>query len=154
MIFVFKNQGIDGQCRRSDSKHAGSLFISSPLPARVDHSLHVFPLRGNLTMPSEGKEPGGNVAHEAQVPPEGWKRDHPRCLSVHAGPPEQSPGELSVSAKQSRAAGRCLIKKVYAVIIDPAQVLKILMHLVKTERPPPVWITPAFADRPAASPRG
>jgi hypothetical protein len=147
MIFVFKNQGIDGQCRRSDSKHAGSLFISSPLPARVDHSLHVFPLRvrrnlahgaqdeaaahshrvqqaavlrGNLTMPSEGKEPGGNVAHEAQVPPEGWKRDHPRCLSVHAGPPEQSPGELSVSAKQSRAAGRCLIKKVYAVIIDPA----------------------------------
>ena len=27
--------------------------------------------------------------------------------------------------------------KVIAVIIDPAQVLKILMHLVKTERPPP-----------------
>jgi hypothetical protein len=44
--------------------------------------------------------------------------------------------------------------KIIAVIIDPAQVLKILMHLVKTQRPPPVWIPPASSDRPAASPRG
>jgi hypothetical protein len=27
--------------------------------------------------------------------------------------------------------------KIIAVITDPAQVLKILMHLVKTQRPPP-----------------
>ena len=59
-----------------------------------------------------------------------------------------------MSAKQSRAAWARLIKKVYeanpltcprchnpmkviAVITDPAQVLKILRHLLKTGKPPP-----------------
>ena len=59
-----------------------------------------------------------------------------------------------MSAKQSRAAWARLIKKVYeadpltcprghnpmkviAVISDPAQVLKILRHLLKTGKPPP-----------------
>jgi hypothetical protein len=62
--------------------------------------------------------------------------------------------ELSVSARQSRAAWVRLIKKVYdadplccprchspmkiiAVVTDPAQVLKILHHLIKTGKPPP-----------------
>jgi hypothetical protein len=92
--------------------------------------------------------------HLVCLAPEGWKRDHQRQPSVHVGPPEQSPGELSVSAKQSRAAWARLIKKVYdadplrcarchspmkiiAVIIDPAQVLKILRHLIKKGTPPP-----------------
>jgi hypothetical protein len=59
-----------------------------------------------------------------------------------------------VSARQSRAAWARLIKKVYeadplscprchkslkviAVITDPAQVLKILRHLIKKGTPPP-----------------
>jgi hypothetical protein len=59
-----------------------------------------------------------------------------------------------VSAKQSRAAWARLIKKVYeadplscprchkpmkviAVVTDPAQVLKILRHLIKKGTPPP-----------------
>jgi hypothetical protein len=61
---------------------------------------------------------------------------------------------LSVSAKQSRAAWARLIKKVYeadplpcprchnpmkviAFITDPAQLLKILRHLINTGKPPP-----------------
>jgi hypothetical protein len=67
-----------------------------------------------------------------------------------------------VSARQSRAAWARLIKKVYdadplccprcrspmkiiAVITDPAQVLKILRHLVKTGKPPP-GLDPASLD--------
>ena len=68
--------------------------------------------------------------------------------------PEEAGPELSVSAKQSRAAWARLIKKVYdadpliccqchspmkiiAVITDPVQLLRILRHLVKTGKPPP-----------------
>ena len=73
---------------------------------------------------------------------------------MRIGPPDERKPELSVSAKQSRAAWARLIKKVYdadplccphcrrpmkviAVITDPAQVLKILRHLIKTGKPPP-----------------
>jgi len=92
--------------------------------------------------------------HLLRLAPEGWKRDHPRQPSLRIGPPEEPQPELSVSAKQSRAAWARLIKKVYeadpltcprchnpmkviAVITDPAQVLKILRHLLKTGKPPP-----------------
>ena len=81
--------------------------------------------------------------HLLRLAPEGWKRDHPPQPSLRIGPPEQPQPELSVSAKQSRAAWARLIQKVYeadplscprghnplkviAVITDPAQVLKIL----------------------------
>jgi len=59
--------------------------------------------------------PGGwfRQPHLVRLAPEGWKRDHQRQPSVHVGPPDQSPVELSVSAKQSRAAWARLIKKVY-----------------------------------------
>ena len=92
--------------------------------------------------------------HLVRLAPEGWKRDHRPQPSVHVGAPEQPPPELSVSAKQSRIAWARLIRKVYdadpltcsrchspmkiiAVVTDPAQVLKILRHLVKTAKPPP-----------------
>ena len=92
--------------------------------------------------------------HLLRLAPEGWKRDHPPQPSLRIGPPEEPQPELSVSAKQSRAAWARLIKKVYeanpltcprchnpmkviAVITDPAQVLKILRHLLKTGKPPP-----------------
>jgi hypothetical protein len=89
-----------------------------------------------------------------RLAPEGWKRDHPPQPALRIGPPEEPQPELSASAKQSRAAWARLIKKVYeadplscprchnpmkliAVITDPAQVLKILRHLIKTGKPPP-----------------
>ena len=51
--------------------------------------------------------------HLVRLAPEGWKRDHPRHPSVRVGPPEEPPPQMSVSAKQSRAAWARLIKKVY-----------------------------------------
>jgi hypothetical protein len=93
-------------------------------------------------------------SHLVRLAPEGWKRDHRPEPSLRIGPPQEPQPELSVSAKQSRAAWARLIKKVYdsdplscprchkpmrvvAVITDPAQVLKILRHLIKTGKPPP-----------------
>ena len=92
--------------------------------------------------------------HLVRLAPQGWKRDHQPDPSVRVGLPEEPGPELSVSAKQSRAAWARLIKKVYdadplicsrcrypmkiiAVITDPAQVLRILRHLVNTGKPPP-----------------
>jgi hypothetical protein len=92
--------------------------------------------------------------HLLRLAPKGWTRDHPPQPSVRIGPPEELKPELSVSAKQSRAAWARLIKKVYdsdpltcsrchkpmkviAVITDPAQVLKILRHLIRKGTPPP-----------------
>ena len=108
--------------------------------------------------------------HLVRLAPEGWKRDHPPERSLRIGPPEEPKPELSVSAKQSRVAWARLIKKVHeadpptcsrchrpmkaiAVITDPAQVLKILRHLIETGKPPPVWIPPPWTDLPSASPR-
>jgi len=109
--------------------------------------------------------------HLVCLAPEGWKRDHQPQPSVPVGPLQEHKPKLSVSARQSRAAWARLRKKVYkkgpliccrcrspmkliAVINDPAQVLEILLLLVQTGWPPPAWIPPASADRPAASPRG
>ena len=92
--------------------------------------------------------------HLVGLAPAGWKRNHPPEPSLRIDPPEQPQAELSVSAKQSRAAWARLIKKVcgadplscprchrpmkvLAVITDPTQVLKILRHLIKTAKPPP-----------------
>jgi hypothetical protein len=92
--------------------------------------------------------------HLLRLAPEGWKRDHQPQPSPRIGPPDEPQPELSVSARQSRAAWARLIKKVYeadplscprchkpmkviAVITDPAQVLKILRHLIRKGTPPP-----------------
>jgi len=100
--------------------------------------------------------------HLVRLAPEGWKRDHPPQPSLRIGPPEEPKPQLSVSAKQSRAAWARLIKKIYeadplccprchkpmkiiAVITDPAQVLKILRHLIKKGTPPP-GLDPASLD--------
>jgi hypothetical protein len=44
--------------------------------------------------------------------------------------------------------------KALAVITDPAQVLKILRHLIRKGTPPPVSIPPRSIDRPLSVPRG
>ena len=49
--------------------------------------------------------------HLVRLAAEGWKRDHQPHPSVPVGPPEEPPLELSVSARQSRAAWARLIKK-------------------------------------------
>ena len=48
-----------------------------------------------------------------RLAPEGWKRHHPPQPSLQIGPPEEPKPQLSVSARQSRAAWARLIKKVY-----------------------------------------
>ncbi len=97
--------------------------------------------------------------HLLRLAPEGWKRDHQPQPSARIAPPDEPQPELSVSARHSRAAWACLIKKLYeadplncprchkpmkviAVITDPAQVLKILRHLIKKGTPPPVSTPP------------
>jgi hypothetical protein len=92
--------------------------------------------------------------HLVRLAPEGWRRDHQPEPSVHIGVPDEAGPELSVSAKQSRAAWARLIKKIYdvdplvcsrcrspmkiiAVITEPTQILRILRHLVNTGKPPP-----------------
>jgi len=79
--------------------------------------------------------------------------------------------ELSLSARQSRAAWARLIRKVYnanplicsrchspmkviAVITDPALVLKVLMHLVKTGKPPRSGSHPPSLIAPLPLPGG
>jgi hypothetical protein len=42
--------------------------------------------------------------HLVRLAPEGWKHNHPPQPSLRIGPPEEPKPELSVSAKQSRAA--------------------------------------------------
>lgn len=86
--------------------------------------------------------------------PEGWKQDHLSQPPVLIGPTDEQHPELSVSAKQSRAVWARLIAKVYeadplvcgrcgspfrllAVITEPQQVRKILLHLIKTGKAPP-----------------
>jgi hypothetical protein len=92
--------------------------------------------------------------HLLRLAPDGWKRDHQPQPSPRIAPPDEPQPQLSVSASQSRAAWARLIKKVYeadplscprchkpmkviAVISDPAQVLKVLRHLIKKGTPPP-----------------
>jgi len=89
--------------------------------------------------------------HLVRPAPEGWKGDHQPQPTLRIGPPEEPKPELSVSAKQSRAAWARLTMKIYdadplccprchktmkviAVIIDALQVPKILRHLIKTGR--------------------
>ena len=49
------------------------------------------------------------------------------------------PGSASTGGVEATPAHKVLAHKeeVIAVITDPAQVLKILMHIVKTGKPPP-----------------
>jgi hypothetical protein len=74
---------------------------------------------------------------------------------VRFGPPDERQGDCSAAARRSRSAWARLIKKVYevdpltcsrcgqpmkvlAVITDPTQILKILRHLTKIAKPPPL----------------
>jgi hypothetical protein len=90
--------------------------------------------------------------HLLRLAPEAWKQDH--ATAVHIGLVEERSTETSVSARQSRSAWVRLIAKIYeadplicrrcgspmqilAVITEPQQTRKILLHLIKTGKAPP-----------------
>jgi hypothetical protein len=88
--------------------------------------------------------------HVARVAPTGWKNSHPEQVPVDAGLSQT----LAVPQRACRSAWAKLIAKVYevhplicarcgsemkliAVVTDPAEVGKILRHLLKIGRAPP-----------------
>lgn len=90
------------------------------------------------------------MPHIARVAPLGWKDSHDEQLHTNAALPKTQ----TVPQRACRSAWARLIAKVYevdplicprcgsemkliAVITDPAEVRKILRHLIKTGRPPP-----------------
>jgi hypothetical protein len=93
-------------------------------------------------------------SHLVRLAPEGWRQEHAAQEAVHIGFADLQCAEASVCSKESRAAWARLIAKVYeadplicrhcgspmrilAVITDPQQVRKILLHLIKTGKAPP-----------------
>jgi hypothetical protein len=91
-----------------------------------------------------------SLPHVARVAPVGWKDSHTQPLSTDAPPAKTQ----TVPQRASRSAWARLIAKVYeshpltcpqcgsemkliAVITDPAEVRKILRHLIKAGRAPP-----------------
>jgi Putative transposase len=92
--------------------------------------------------------------HLVRLAPEGWRQDHNVQAALLIGPMAEGYEETSVTARQSPASWARLIAKVYeadplicrhfgspmrilAVITDPQQVRKILLHLIKTGKAPP-----------------
>ena len=89
-----------------------------------------------------------------RLAPEGWRQDRVAQEAVRIGLADLQCAEASVCSKESRAAWARLIAKVYeadplicrhcgspmrimAVITEPQQVRKILLHLIKTGKAPP-----------------
>jgi len=62
---------------------------------------------------SRGRGTWSRQPHLVRLAPEGWKRDHPPEPPLRIGLPDERQSDLSVSAKQSRAAWARLIKMVY-----------------------------------------
>ena len=92
--------------------------------------------------------------HLVRLAPEGWKQQHSQHCALHIGGASEDCTDQSVSARQSRAAWARLLAKVYevdalrcnrcgspmkvlAVITDPQQCRRILLHLIKTGAAPP-----------------
>ena len=89
-----------------------------------------------------------------RLAPEGWRQDHTAQDALRIGSMEEPYAETSVSSRESRSAWARLIAKVYeadplicrrcgspmrimAVITEPQQVRRILLHLIKTGKAPP-----------------
>ena len=100
--------------------------------------------------------------HLVRLAPEGWRQDHAAQAALRNSPADQQYAQASVSSPESRAAWARLIAKVYeadplicrhcgspmrimAVITEPQQVRKILLHLIKTGKAPP-GLDPAFLN--------
>ena len=89
-----------------------------------------------------------------RLAPEGWRQDHAAQDALRIGSMEEPYAETSVSSREARRAWARLIAKVYeadplicrhcgspmrimAVITEPQQVRRILLHLIKTGKAPP-----------------
>jgi len=99
--------------------------------------------------------------HLVRLAPQGWIQQHEQQPAIRlGGAPEDYPAQ-TVSARQSRAAWARLLAKIYevdalkcsrcgspmkvlAVITDPTQVRRILLHLIKTGAAPPGMDASAF----------
>ena len=92
--------------------------------------------------------------HLVRLAPEGWKQQHSQHCALHIGGASEDCTDQSVSARQSRTAWARLLAKVYevdalrcnrsgspmkvlAVITDPQQCRRILLHLIKIGAAPP-----------------
>ena len=92
--------------------------------------------------------------------PEGWLRQHPQAPGANTPPAGDAP-QTSVSSRESRSACARLLAKVYevdalrcsrcgspmkvlAVITDPSELRRILLHLIKTGLAPPDLETSAL----------
>ena len=92
--------------------------------------------------------------HLARLAPAGWQKDHQGQPALRLGTPSQDTLDQSVSAKESRSAWARLLAKVYeldviacpkcasrieviAVILDPAEIRKIISCLARHGRGPP-----------------
>jgi hypothetical protein len=93
-------------------------------------------------------------SHLVRLAPEGWKQQHSQHCALHVGEVLENTPDQSVSARQSRAAWARLLATVYevdvlrcnhcgspvkvlALITDPQQCRRILLHLIKTGAAPP-----------------
>ena len=100
--------------------------------------------------------------HLVRLAPEGWRQDHLVRLAPRIGLVDLQCAEASVLCTQSRCAWARLIAKVYqadplvcrrcgspmrivALITEPQQVRKSLLHLIKTGKAPP-GLDPAFLN--------
>jgi hypothetical protein len=89
-----------------------------------------------------------------RLAPQGWIQQHEQRCTLHVGEVHENTPAQSVSAGQSRAAWARLLAKIYevdalrcsrcgspmkvlAVITDPCEVRRILLHLIKTGAAPP-----------------
>jgi len=92
--------------------------------------------------------------HLVRLAPEGWRHYHAAQAAVRISPEDPQYAQASVSSRESRTEWARLIAKVYeadplichhcgspmrilAVITEPQQVRKILLHLIKTGKAPP-----------------
>jgi hypothetical protein len=92
--------------------------------------------------------------HLVRLAPQGWIQQHEQRCALHVGEVPENTPDQSVSARQSRVAWARLLAKVYevdalrcnrcgspmkviALITDPQQCRRILLHLIKTGAAPP-----------------
>jgi hypothetical protein len=92
--------------------------------------------------------------HLVRLAPQGWIQQHEQRCALPVGEIHENTPAQSVSARQSRAAWARLLAKIYevdalkcsrcsspmkvlAVITDPPQVRRVLLHLIKTGAAPP-----------------
>jgi Putative transposase len=127
-------------------------FIAELLQHLPDPRLRLIRRYGLYSSRSQATWP--RKPHLVGLAPPGWKQDYAPQPSLHIDVVDPQYPQASVSSSQSRTAWARLIAKLYeadplicrhcgspmrimAVITEPQQVRKILLHLIKTGKAPP-----------------